>query len=272
MCSTCEDDELSIYDELLAQDNFDPSEFGDEFFLNIPLANELEWNTEIEGTSGTNTPLGNTNTVSTWHNDPKLKFHSRTTTPYGKGTDEGPHWRGYSKAKGRTEDKAPRINNLVNNCVTFNGKKLCGDIAYLPDQMMIDICSAANSVPELTSLKVCYSRLGHGLTYRHERHEGVDISAFNGTGYSSEADAKAKGIYQVVRDFVGHLYNLGYSENGKNKSEGRWVESDKFPNGLERCSECSKVVINFGEKNHNNHVHVSNRDASQPSKMIAATS
>jgi hypothetical protein len=267
MCSTCEDDELSVYDLLLQQDNFDPDEFGLEGLLNIPVENELLFYPEAEGTTSRINDVGETNMVSSWHDDPKLKFHTRTTTPYGKGTAEGAHWKGYSKGN-VSENAMPRANNLVNNCVTFNGKKLCGDIAYLPDDMMIDICSALNSVPELTSATVCYSRLGHGLTYRHERHQAVDISKFNGHGYGSAADAAEKGIEQPIRDFVSHLYNMGYCENGKNHSEGRWDEAYGFPNGLERCKECKKVVIHFGDPNHNNHVHVSNREATQTSKMI----
>lgn len=80
---------------------------------------------------------------------------------------------------------------------------------------------------------------GHEPGSRHERGLAVDLAIFNGLGYSDKNDAKAKGIYDDIVNFVNELKNMGYKLNGSE------VGGDE------------KNVYWFGFPNHDHHVHVS---------------
>ena len=81
---------------------------------------------------------------------------------------------------------------------------------------------------------------GHRSGTRHNpAGNAVDIAVVNGYGYGSKRDAKKKGIYDAIMDFVAELENLGYK---KNRERGN-----------------DKAVLTFGFPDHQHHIHVSRR-------------
>jgi peptidoglycan hydrolase-like protein with peptidoglycan-binding domain len=81
---------------------------------------------------------------------------------------------------------------------------------------------------------------GHRTGTRHNpAGNAIDIAVVNGYGYSSQQDAKRKGIYDAIMDFVRALQDLGYKKN--------------------RESGNDKAVLTFGFPNHHHHIHVSRR-------------
>lgn len=83
---------------------------------------------------------------------------------------------------------------------------------------------------------------GHGPGSRHERGVAVDLSMFDGLGYSTEKVAIDRGIRDKIEKFVRALESMGYLIN---------------PKGGEAGTGADKVVLYFGFPNHEHHVHVS---------------
>jgi len=103
--------------------------------------------------------------------------------------------------------------------------------------LLYDINMAAKLAGTTPSVTTAVT--GHGPGSRHERGLAVDLAIFNGLGYGSENDAKAKGIYDDIVKFVNELKNMGYKLNGNE------VGGDE------------KNVYWFGFPDHHHHVHVS---------------
>ena len=79
---------------------------------------------------------------------------------------------------------------------------------------------------------------GHRTGSRHNPSgNAVDLAMFDGKGYHSIDDAKKKGIYDKIANFVKALESMGYKVNSERGND--------------------KAVLWFGFKNHHHHVHVS---------------
>jgi hypothetical protein len=111
------------------------------------------------------------------------------------------------------------------------------------DKVNPNLLADLNTAAKLSGAKpiITTAITGHGKGSRHNPSgHAVDIAMFNGVGYSSVSDAKTKKIYDQIVKFVDELAKLGYTKQ---------IESGK-----------DKGVLWFGfDKNHNNHVHVSNK-------------
>lgn len=83
---------------------------------------------------------------------------------------------------------------------------------------------------------------GHHPGTRHESGNAVDISIINGKRFSSESDAKNKGIFDEIKSFVSELEKMGYVKNSEKGND--------------------KAVLTFGFEGHNNHIHVSRKSDS----------
>ena len=116
--------------------------------------------------------------------------------------------------------------------------------------LLSDIQTAAKNANVQVSVTTAIT--GHRKGTRHESGNAVDIAMVNGKGWSDESSAKSKGIYKSIEKFVNELKNLGYLVNVKESGN-------------------PKVVLWFGYKNHNNHVHISNTSGSL-SKQTTQTS
>lgn len=160
------------------------------------------------------------------------------------------------------KQKFTKIYNLVNEAVdTYSNVEfkdnVVGNSTPSKDNinlsLLSDIQSAAKKANVLVSVTTAVS--GHRRGSRHQTGDAVDIAMINGKGWSDENAAKTKGIYENIERFVNELKNLGYSVN---------VRESGNP----------KVVLWFGYKNHNNHVHVSNKSGTsseQPPKTSTKT-
>ncbi|NBO23176.1 hypothetical protein EBU94_07565 [bacterium] len=111
--------------------------------------------------------------------------------------------------------------------------------------LLSDIQTAAKKANVQVSVTTAVS--GHRKGTRHQSGNAVDIAMINGKGWSDENSAKSKGIYNSIKRFVDELKNLGYAVNVKETGN-------------------PKVVLWFGYKNHNNHVHVSNKSGASPTQ------
>jgi hypothetical protein len=111
--------------------------------------------------------------------------------------------------------------------------------------LLSDIQTAAKKANVQVSVTTAVT--GHRKGTRHQTGNAVDIAMINGKGWSDESSAKSKGIYNSIKRFVDELKNLGYVVNVKESGN-------------------PKVVLWFGYKNHNNHVHISNKSGVSPTQ------
>jgi hypothetical protein len=125
------------------------------------------------------------------------------------------------------------------------------------DKVNPNLLKDLNTAAKLSKAKpiITTAITGHGAGSRHNPSgHAVDIAMFDGKGYQSKAIAKQNGIYDQIMRFVEELNKLGY----KKQSEY----------GID------KGVLYFGfDKNHNNHIHVSNKkrpDTNQVSAPVSA--
>jgi len=88
---------------------------------------------------------------------------------------------------------------------------------------------------------------GHKNSGRHPYGNAVDIAMFRDKGFSSESDAKAKGIYQDIVNLVNALVSMGYVKNQESNND--------------------KAVLTFGFPGHDNHVHVSRKSGGDTSPV-----
>jgi hypothetical protein len=109
----------------------------------------------------------------------------------------------------------------------------------LGDKINPFLLDDVNLAAEIAGVKasVTTAVTGHKPGTRHEPGLAVDLAVFDGQGYSSEQDAKNKGIYDGIKRFVDALKDMGYKINSERGNE--------------------KAVLWFGFPNHQHHVHVS---------------
>ena len=93
---------------------------------------------------------------------------------------------------------------------------------------------------------------GHKNSGRHPYGNAVDIAMFRDKGFSSENDAKSKGIYQDITNFVNALVSMGYVKNQESNND--------------------KAVLTFGFPGHDNHVHVSRKSGGDTSPVTGTPS
>ena len=93
---------------------------------------------------------------------------------------------------------------------------------------------------------------GHKNSGRHPSGNAVDIAMFRDKGFSSESDAKAKGIYQDIVNFVNALVSMGYVKNQESNND--------------------KAVLTFGFPAHNDHIHVSRKSGGDESPVTGTPS
>jgi len=119
--------------------------------------------------------------------------------------------------------------------------RVVGNSTPSKDNINISLLSDIQTAAKRANVQVSVTTAvtGHRKGTRHESGNAVDIAMINGKGWSDESSAKTKGIYDSIKQFVTELKNLGYSVNVKESGN-------------------PKVVLWFGYKNHNNHVHISN--------------
>ena len=179
-----------------------------------------------------------------WHNDPKIEWNKRATTPYGKGETQSTHIGGAGGVV-PTDSSVEGWDRTVNNSLV-DGRT--GDIAYMNNQLMLDISTAMSNLGTLRCM-VSYARNGHTLTTstyttRHASFNAVDLSAWGidgggVRGYSDLEDAKAKGLYEPIMKFVANMEELGYAHNVGERGN-------------------PKAILSFAYPNHHHHIHVSN--------------
>jgi hypothetical protein len=132
--------------------------------------------------------------------------------------------------------------------------RVVGDSTPSKDNINLSLLSDIQTAAKKANVQVSVTTAvtGHKKRGRHPKGNAVDIAMINGKGWSDEGSAKTKGIYDSITKFVNELKNLGYSVNVKETGN-------------------PKVVLWFGYKDHNNHVHVSNTTGT-PSKPTPETS
>jgi hypothetical protein len=102
--------------------------------------------------------------------------------------------------------------------------------------LLDDVEMAASQAGVKASVTTAVS--GHKSGSRHNPSgNAVDLAIFDGKGYSSEQDAKNKGIYDGIKRFVDTLQSMGYKVNSESGND--------------------KAVLWFGFAGHHHHVHVS---------------
>jgi hypothetical protein len=120
------------------------------------------------------------------------------------------------------------------------------------DRLNPNILKDIQKAAENAGIKVTinYAKTGHdkftdsGNISRHWKGLAVDVSSVEGSGWLSPEDAEKKGILVAIDKFVSELGELGYKiDQGENERE--------------------KVVLSFGTKGHNHHIHVSNMNTGQ---------
>lgn len=131
--------------------------------------------------------------------------------------------------------------------------RVVGDSTPSKDNINLSLLSDIQTAAKKANVQVSVTTAvtGHKKRGRHPKGNAVDIAMINGKGWSDEGSAKTKGIYDSITKFVNELKNLGYSVNVKETGN-------------------PKVVLWFGYKDHNNHVHVSNTTGT-PSKPTPET-
>lgn len=123
----------------------------------------------------------------------------------------------------------------------------------LDTQLLSDIQSAAEKAKVNVSVTSAVSNhkteTSSGTVSRHSTGNAVDISMYNGYGWSSKEDATNKKILENMNFFVDQLKSMGYAEN---------TESGQ-----------NKAVLWFGfsDGQHENHIHIS----TQPSSTSGST-
>lgn len=153
--------------------------------------------------------------------------------------------------------KFTQVYNLINEAVdTYSNVEfrdgVVGNSTPSKDNINLTLLSDIQTAAKKANVQVSVTTAvtGHRKGTRHQSGNAVDIAMINGKGWSDENAAKTKGIYDDIERFVNELKNLGYLVNVKESGN-------------------PKVVLWFGYKNHNNHVHISNKSgvsSSQPSK------
>ena len=138
----------------------------------------------------------------------------------------------------RLNEEYPKVNPKLYTNITFNDG-VVSDSSPSKDNinpsLLDDINSAARRAGVTVGITTAVSGHKHGT--RHESGNAVDISMFNGKGFSNQQDAHTKGIAQGIYDFVIKLTSMGYDYN------------------LESANDKSVLSFEFG--GHDNHVHVS---------------
>lgn len=128
-------------------------------------------------------------------------------------------------------------DNVVGNSVPTKDK--------INPSLLADIQKAAEIAKVKPVITTAVS--GHRNAGRHPYGNAVDIAMFSDKGFSSESDAKSKGIYEDIIKFVNALVSMGYL---KNKESGN-----------------DKSVLTFGFPEHDNHVHVSRNSGGSESPV-----
>jgi hypothetical protein len=150
--------------------------------------------------------------------------------------------------------KFTQVYNLINEAVdTYSNVEfrdgVVGNSTPSKDNINLALLSDIQSAAKKANVQVSVTTAvtGHRKGTRHQSGNAVDIAMINGKGWSDENAAKTKGIYDDIERFVNELKNLGYLINVKESGN-------------------PKVVLWFGYKNHNNHVHISNKSGASPSQ------
>jgi|LakMenEpi03Aug12_release.lakeMendotaPanAssembly.Ray.scaffolds.fasta_scaffold369825_3 hypothetical protein len=127
--------------------------------------------------------------------------------------------------------------------------RVVGDSTPSKDNINLSLLSDIQTAAKKANVQVSVTTAvtGHRKGTRHQTGNAVDIAMINGKGWSDESSAKSKGIYNSIKRFVDELKNLGYVVNVKESGN-------------------PKVVLWFGYKNHNNHVHISNKSGVSPTQ------
>jgi len=125
--------------------------------------------------------------------------------------------------------------------------------ASASDKINLSLLSEINAAANAAGITVTIgtANSGHrettssGNPSRHKTGEAVDISKINGTGWSSKSDAESKKILTNIQKFVSNLREAGYTINSESGNP--------------------KSVLYFGFPEHENHIHISNKDGSSTS-------
>jgi hypothetical protein len=147
-----------------------------------------------------------------------------------------------------------KLNEVVDTYSNVEFRdRVVGDSTPSKDNINISLLSDIQTAAKKANVQVSVTTAvtGHRKGTRHQTGNAVDIAMINGKGWSDESSAKSKGIYNSIKLFVDELKNLGYVVNVKESGN-------------------PKVVLWFGYKNHNNHVHISNKSGT-PSKPTPDT-
>jgi hypothetical protein len=141
-----------------------------------------------------------------------------------------------------------KLNEAVDTYSNVDFKdKVVGSSTPSSDNINLSLLSDIQTAAKNANVQVSVTTAvtGHRKGTRHETGNAVDIAMINGKGWSDENSAKSKGIYDSITRFVNELKKLGYLVNVKESGN-------------------PKVVLWFGYKNHNNHVHISNTSGTAP--------
>ena len=230
---------IKIYNTLNVDTRFLPKAYGDNLDLIVTgvshrLANN-DWETDIETTVIPKTNQLTDLVISEEAVAATIKQGVAAST--SKGPD--PNWlilKDVMGGNGKNSDTA------TYKYISYKDK-VVGRCTPSIDKVNPNLLKDLNTAAKLSGAKpvITTAITGHGAGSRHNPSgNAIDIAIFDGKGYSSVADAKNKKIYDQIIKFVDELAKLGYKkqiEYGENKG-----------------------VLFFGfDKNHNNHVHVSNR-------------
>jgi hypothetical protein len=143
-----------------------------------------------------------------------------------------------------------KLNEVVDTYSNVEFRdRVVGNSTPSKDNVNISLLSDIQTAAKKANVQVSVTTAvtGHRKGTRHQTGNAVDIAMINGKGWSDESSAKSKGIYNSIKRFVDELKNLGYVVNVKESGN-------------------PKVVFWFGYKNHNNHVHISNKSGVSPAQ------
>lgn len=128
------------------------------------------------------------------------------------------------------------------------GDNIVGSSTPSKDKINQDLLRDVSDAAKKAGIEVTITTAvsGHKKGTRHETGNAIDIAIVNGKGFSSESDAKKKGIYNDIMNFVDGLVSMGYKKNSEKGFD--------------------KAVLTFGFKKHDNHVHVSRKNIGGKSK------
>jgi hypothetical protein len=244
---------IKIYNVLRVNTEFLPKAYGKTVDLIVTgvshRLNNNDWETSIEATVMPKT--GAASTVAITAEEAKETLNEATKT--AKGTPPDPNWPIMKNVMG---GDGKNSSTATYKYISYWDGKVRGCKPSI-DKVNPNLLKDLNTAAKLSKAKpiITTAITGHGAGSRHNPSgHAVDIAMFDGKGYQSKAIAKQNGIYDQIMRFVEELNKLGY----KKQSEY----------GID------KGVLYFGfDKNHNNHIHVSNKkrpDTNQVSAPVSA--